>query len=175
MPIRLRKDSEVTKELVDELFEYDSTTGNLLWRWPNGTAEAGDVAGYVRPQGYRYIRINSRDYAAHRLVWLMHHGSFPRNYIDHINNTRADNRIENLRDVTHAENMLNLAPGSGASSGYKGVYTRKGKKGFKYFVVLYWEGDNYNLGTYETPEEASMVYHVAREAFGLSESNVRTM
>ena len=172
------RDKTVTQELLHSLFIYDTETGNLIWKNDTGTAKKGSVAGYIKntgrrySRGYRYIRVNSKDYASHRLVWLFHNGSFPSKCIDHINTIRDDNRIENLRDVSHAENMLNLALGSGASSGYKGVYRAKGSK--KWFSVLYWDGIRIGLGSYDDPVDAASVYHTAREFLGLIPSNVYT-
>lgn len=42
--------------------------------------------------------------------------------VDHINGVTLDNRRENLRIVTHRENLRNQAPQAGASSQFKGVY-----------------------------------------------------
>ncbi len=44
----------------------------------------------------------------HRLVWLAFYG--PSYELDHINRDKSDNRIENLRAVTHSENLKNRAP-----------------------------------------------------------------
>lgn len=41
---------------------------------------------------------------AHRAIWFLHFGRWPNDEIDHINHIRTDNRIENLRDVSHSEN-----------------------------------------------------------------------
>lgn len=45
----------------------------------------------------------------HRFVWETLKGQVPKGYeIDHINTIKTDNRVENLRCVTHTENMNNL-------------------------------------------------------------------
>lgn len=42
----------------------------------------------------------------HRIIWKLHHGDIPRGYeIDHINMDKSDNRIENLRLLTHRNNI----------------------------------------------------------------------
>lgn len=46
---------------------------------------------------------------AHRAAWAIHYGAWPNGEIDHINRVRADNRIENLRVVTHIENCRNTS------------------------------------------------------------------
>ena len=48
-----------------------------------------------------------RQYKAHRLAWFYVHGEWPDGEIDHINWVKNDNRICNLRVVTHSENMQN--------------------------------------------------------------------
>ncbi|MDA6380520.1 HNH endonuclease signature motif containing protein [Escherichia coli] len=67
------------------------------------------------------IMINGKAYPAHRLAWLIVYGTMPDGFIDHINRVRTDNRISNLRLVTHSENMQNRKIQKNNKSGYRGV------------------------------------------------------
>jgi hypothetical protein len=66
---------------------------------------------YTASKGYRSVRIQRRNIYAHRLAWVLTHGKWPDDQIDHINRVRHDNRISNLRDVTQRENNLNKLAG----------------------------------------------------------------
>ena len=61
--------------------------------------------------GYRRVRVsgNKLDIVfVHRLVWETFNGEIPEGMeIDHINTIKTDNRLENLRCVTHKENCNN--------------------------------------------------------------------
>ena len=54
--------------------------------------------------------LGKRNFMVHRIVWLLNTGEWPKNTIDHINRDPLDNRFENLRDCTQAENNLNKGP-----------------------------------------------------------------
>jgi len=84
--------------------KYDPISGVLTWR--DGPA-AGREAGTISSDGYRVIFISGKRVKAHRAAWAIHHGTQPKHQIDHINRVRSDNRIQNLRDVTNAENQRN--------------------------------------------------------------------
>ena len=57
-------------------------------------------------KGYVRLRTSYKStYFLHRLVWEVFNGEIPENMqIDHINNDRTDNRLENLQLVTCSEN-----------------------------------------------------------------------
>ncbi len=59
--------------------------------------------------GYLSVNIHGKRILVHRLVALCFLDN-PENKscVDHINRTRNDNRVENLRWVTHSENMHNV-------------------------------------------------------------------
>lgn len=85
---------------------YEPDTG--LLRHASGP-KCGAVAGGANgvSQTYRTVKHGGKSFKAHRIAWLLAHGSMPRYEIDHINGIKSDNRLENLRDVPHRENQLN--------------------------------------------------------------------
>ena len=56
------------------------------------------------------IRFNGSQYCspAHRIVWALCNDQLPTLTIDHINGNTRDNHIENLREVSQSDNLLNM-------------------------------------------------------------------
>lgn len=107
----------MTKEKLSSLFLYKD--GTLFWKIkPCKNISAGTAAGTKDKDGYLTIRYMGKHYKAHHVVYAMHTGIYPK-YIDHIDRNRSNNRIENLRETTHAENMLNKGVYSNNVSGIK--------------------------------------------------------
>jgi len=147
---------EKLRERVMELLDYDPATGIFTWKVRRGCRPAGSEAGALRSDGYTAIRINGKDYLAHRLAFLLSHGYLPKE-IDHINLIKDDNRIENLREATRQENLRNTGKNSKNTSGYKGVCWHKhnGK-----WCALAQDANRRRkfLGYFHTPEAASAAY-----------------
>lgn len=126
---------------------------------------AGKKAGNLGVCGYVQVRYKGELLYAHRVVWTMHHGDIPDGYeIDHINNKRDDNRIENLRLVTSQQNKFNMSKPRNNTSGYKGVSLYKGTG--RYAAHIKVNGKKVHLGYFSTAEiaheaykEASLKYH----------------
>jgi hypothetical protein len=96
----------LTQERIRDLFDYDSETGHLIRKYTMGGQKPG-IADSMRNDGYYRVSIFGKRYLSHRIVWLWNKGYFPKKEIDHINHDRADNRIENLREVSTKENAQN--------------------------------------------------------------------
>jgi len=106
---------------VSKLLRYEPDTGMFFWRVDvMKSATAGSKAGKFH-HGYIRIYINGEYYFAHRLAWLLIHKNWPSCQIDHINGNRADNRIANLRAVSHQGNQQNAARRLDNTSGVTGV------------------------------------------------------
>ncbi len=110
-------------ERLHELFEYRD--GVLYWRLQScGQAKAGKRAGAVNGEGYLAVGIDYCKYLVHRIVWAMH-GNASVALIDHINNCRTDNRIQNLRAGDATINTRNAKLRKDSTSGVKGVSWHK--------------------------------------------------
>lgn len=114
----------------------------------------GDTAGYLDSLGYTCLKLKCKTYKAHRVIFHMHYGYMPK-YIDHINGVRNDNRIENLREATPAQNGVNSKTPKNNRTGVKGVCFKHGK----YEVSAKLNGVYVYLGRYDTLECAKTVRH----------------
>lgn len=82
--------------------------GKLIWVLPRKKSLVGKECGGIR-NGYLSMRVGNKTKLVHHVIWYLHHGSWP-DYlfvIDHINQNKLDNKIENLRQVSKSVNALN--------------------------------------------------------------------
>lgn len=117
----------ITQTQCHELFEYKD--GVLYWKPRIGTrnrlsARTGKPVGTPGGVGYLDVNINKQRYRIHRLIFLMFNGYLPEE-VDHINNNRKDNRIENLRAADSTKNKYNTLITKNNTSGVKGVSLHK--------------------------------------------------
>lgn len=112
-------------------YRYDEINGRLVWEKPlrNMTKKPGDIVGGKTSRRYASVFLLGHRFSVHRLIWLWHHGHYPTGNIDHINGNQHDNRIENLRIATPAQNAANRVRkskhGPGVSVGSDGKYTAR--------------------------------------------------
>lgn len=92
----------------------------------------------------------------HHFAWYCIYGNCDTDEIDHINGIKDDNRICNLRSVTHQENMWNI-------SNAKGYYYYKSRK--KYRALIYKNSKCIHLGMYNSEQEARQAYLNAKEKY----------
>ena len=125
--------------------------------YPDGKVYSKYTKRYLQENdngwGYYFVRLykngKGMPHTIHRLVAL-HYIPNPENkpFIDHKNRDRTDNRIENLRWVSHLENNQNKGNYKSNKSGHKNIsydkrgdryrYTKtiRGKIHLKYFKTL---------------------------------------
>ena len=134
-----------TQDQISAAFDYRD---GALFRKSNGRR------GYKRPDGYVYVRINGKSFGEHRLIHLLFTGEWPYQ-VDHRNGLRSDNRPENLRAATHAENCRNRRPLRTS----KGCYWQP-KRG-KWIAQIGVDGKRKTIGYFATEAEALAAYSKA--------------
>lgn len=142
----------LTAERARALLIYNPETGALNWRVARPGTFSGALAGTRTSDGYTQVEIDYRLYRAHRVIWLMQTGKWPKHHVDHRNGMRADNRWENLREATPLQNARNRRPGKRNSSGRIGV-TQTASGRWQAFIGV--DLQNHVLGTFGTFDEAS--------------------
>lgn len=147
------KELSVTYDMANTLFDYCKDTGVITRKIStNNRNKAGDEAGRINSQGYRCVSVNYIKIRIHRLVWMMHYGSWPDGEVDHIDHQKTNNRISNLRLVTHHENTKNTSKSKANTSGKTGVSFDKLNKKWESYISS--GGKKIKLGRFDTVELA---------------------
>lgn len=163
----------LSQQKLKEVLSYDMLTGEFRWLIsPSNNVPIGSVAGNHHSTGYIRIMVFGKVFAAHRLAWLYQTGSLPKNFVDHKNRIKSDNRFSNLRLATKVQNHRNIDLYKSSTSGFKGVsYVKATGKWRSYAYVNY---KQIHLGSFVTAELASISYQeFAKKNHGefYSESN----
>lgn len=145
--------AELTQEELKRLLDYDPGTGVFTWKAGRRCVRPGDIAGTRTDRGYISIKVNRKLHKAHRLAWLYVNGEWPPDQIDHINRVRDDNRIENLRAVSHRENNKNRVN----NTPFPGVCFDNHRQKWKAYI--YFDGRKKHLGYFTTKLAACYARH----------------
>jgi hypothetical protein len=149
----------LTFKRASEVFSYDPETGIVTWKErASRRVWIGEEAGCMNSYGYRRIRLEGVHCMTHRLAWLLTYRKWPASQLDHINGDRLDNRIDNLREATPAENQQNLKRRKNNTSGYVGV--RKSLNKWQAIIAI--DRKRIHLGNFDTIEEAAAAYAAAK-------------
>lgn len=148
-----------------EVLSYDAATGKLYWNIqlsPRGKvgSEAGCTdASYTSKKQRISVRVDGKLLLAHRIAWMIYHGVEPEGQIDHIDGDPSNNRIENLRVATNAQNGRNRGANSRNKSGWKGVSWDEPRK--KWVAQIGVDGKCVHLGRFNDIKEAAEAYMFA--------------
>ena len=126
--------------------------------------ETGKIYGVkgteiIRRNKNGYILINNKNMQGqllgHHFAYFMSYGNVDFNRLDHKNTIPSDNRISNLRVLTHQQNMFN--------TNAKGYTWDKVTNKWMSKITL--NGKTIYLGRYKTEEEARQSYLLAKEKY----------
>lgn len=155
-----------------ECVKYDPETGLFQWlerpehHFSSGrygrsvTAAAWNKKYAGKPalhhqvgRGYLSGSINGKHYSAHRVAYAIMSGEWPSWTVDHINGDPSDNRFENLREATPAQQMMNS---SKKTKKVRGIsrHKRSGEPKFSASIRVH-------LGYFGSAKEASEAYEKA--------------
>jgi hypothetical protein len=150
--------------------EYMPDTGEWYWRDPpKHNSDLKDcIAGYLRSNGRRVIRINRVGYLASRLAFVWMLGRWPYDEVDHIDRNQSNDRWDNLREASSSDNKYNRD--LGFRGGYRGVY-HSGEATWSAAV-----GNTY-LGVYASLTEAvsareEALVRAGKESFAYTDENL---
>ncbi len=131
-------------------FTYNHLTGDIR-------GMKGNIIKKKLADGYIFccIYLDKKQYGllAHRLAWYLHYGELPTNHLDHVDGSPSNNKIENLRDVTHQQNHFNRTTA-------KGYHWNKQCKKFQAYIAL--NSKLIHLGMFDAEKEARNAYLEAK-------------
>lgn len=159
---------ELRKKIFDKAiylgWKYNPDTGVILNK--KGNKPSVNNANYL--QGSVIVNDKLYTFLCHRLAWYIHNGEIADN-IDHIDGCTINNKIKNLRNGPHNENMWNK------------FRTTKGfsvdKRTGKFEVKISFNKQSYRIGYFDCEQDARNAYLDAKKLyhingnFELSKSN----
>lgn len=149
----------ITAARVRDVLNYDPATGVVTWRQPGPRRVVGKEAGCIHKQrhsvtAWRRIGLDGKFIFAHHVAFAWMTGTLPIGLVDHRNGNGLDNRWENLRLASHAENIRARGKRRDNPWGYIGVYrvaSGRWKAGIRVNGRMHW------LGTFASAEDAAHI------------------
>lgn len=114
-------------------------------------------------KGYYTTKINNKIYLMHRYIL---NAQITDKIVDHINHNKLDNRRENLRFASFELNSHNVTKSKNCKCKYIGVTSVQFVR-TRYQAYISHNKKQYHLGSYDTENEAAIVYNSkAKELYG---------
>jgi hypothetical protein len=142
------------EELRKELELRDD--GLLWWRTAKRGRRTSEPAFSTQLRnGYMCGMFSGVRLLTHRVVWALHYGEWPTDWLDHINQDTSDNRVENLRIVGPGLSNHNRSAHNrkDLSCTYLGV--TRATNADRYIAQVQKDKKHYYVGMYKTEEEAA--------------------
>jgi hypothetical protein len=144
---------ERCKLAIERGYTYNSEIGNIYNRF-------GKIVNTHNRYGYIKIMLTFKEkkyqLVAHHFAWFCINNNCEFEQLDHINGIKDDNRIINLRSVTHQQNQWNKKKA-------KGYYWNKSEN--KWHAQIQVNKKTIYLGLFNIEEEAKQAYLNAKEKY----------
>ena len=145
MDIERIKERVTYNRETGDFFHSDSMPAHLSGK------KCGTIARYNSGIEYILLKVEYKQYLAHRVAYTIVHGSIPEGFeIDHINQNGLDNRACNLRAVSRTDNQRNrrrIMAKRGGGLGISGVHFDSARNKFK--ATIRHDGKQITIGRYE--------------------------
>ena len=144
-----------SQEILNKHFYYKN--GKIYSKYLSTNRKIDAEVGVKNKHGYIAMKFKKQTFFAHRIIWCLLNGDLKGMDVDHINNVRDDNRIENLRLLTRSQNNENLKTAkSNNKTKLLGASLKKGTN--KYVAQIKHNNKVMHLGLFDTAEKAHEAY-----------------
>lgn len=151
--------NDLTQKQLKDILHYCSETGVFVWISNiSSVVKINSIAGHAftcatNNKKYHRIVIGGKNYLSHRLAWFYMTGEWPKDQIDHEDGNGLNNKWNNLREVTNAENARNQRKRCTNKSGVMGVYWNKTLS--KWHAQIMFQGKKMHLGYFKKLSDAA--------------------
>ncbi len=142
---------EKLKLAITKGYIYEPITGNIINRYNKliSSKKSGYIFLQIIVDDCKYIILG------HQFAWYFTYGEIV-DCIDHINGIKDDNRISNLRSITHQQNHFNRTTA-------KGYHWNKYRNKWQSKIRL--NGKDIHLGLFTDESEARKAYLDAKKIY----------
>lgn len=164
-----------TPEQIAKELRVDAA-GELWWRRPRRGRKMNRPTGHTKGYEYKRTMLDGTLYLNSAIVWCLYYGRWPYlgMVLDHINHNTLDDRKENLREVSNAENQRNTKGLQiNNTSGVTGVCWDKAAG--KWLVYLRFDDERIHGGRHESFEDAVAARQQLEIDYGIADYAVMTV
>lgn len=177
-------------DFIRPFLRYEVATGALFWLprvagTPYGEWEVTEITAKIfnkkcagkraerwNRQNYGRVRLFKVDFQASRIAWALSCGVWPALQLDHIDGDPQNNRLENLREVTHRENCMNRKTRIDCPTSYTGIRPNRNRRGWDVRIGV--KGREIFIGRYDEFDEAVKARLKAEQEHGFHPNHGRS-
>ena len=152
----------IYKEEIEKVFRYDADSNVLERKWERGGKWRVANSSIANRDGYVLVGFNGRSISVHRVIYTLVNGNIPEDMtIDHIDNDKTNNNINNLQLLSQRENVAK------SSSGLKPFFHKRNQSYQVKEIVKFSEKQhNFHFKCFKTKSEALDFCNAYNSQFG---------